>query len=126
MFGVANNIAGQGNDNVSPAGSRVTADLFDCVSCSALYWYRPCFSQDMKYKCLLWISLLAIMSSCAPRKVPLSSNREIVHTSELTYMKDGEGRWYVLAQNPQSLKDAMKKLRPGPSSVDKVEVVNAP
>ncbi len=37
-------------------------------------------------------------------------------------MRDEKGRLYVLSNNPQGFDSAMKKLRPGPASVDRVEV----
>lgn len=62
--------------------------------------------------------LLLTLSSCAHRagvKAPPS----IVHAERFSYVKDEEGRWYIVTTTPKDLDEAMKSIRPGPASVTK-------
>jgi len=65
---------------------------------------------------------LSVMSSCAPKRIATPDGREIIETDRYSYMKDHEGRFYVLTSTPQALKEAITKIKPGPASVDRMDV----
>lgn len=66
------------------------------------------------------ILILAITTSCA-HKVDVGAPA-IVRTERFSYVKDDQGRWFVVTTNAKDLDEAMKFIRPGPASVDKVDL----
>ena len=76
----------------------------------------------MRFTRVLLLTLIALTSSCAARTIAPRSHGEIFQNSRFAYMKDDQGRWYILASEPRSLDEAMKKIQPGPATVSKVDV----
>ena len=72
----------------------------------------------MKRILILLICLLPI--SCI-RKVEVRAP-EIIRGERYTYIKDDEGRLYIVTSNAKDFSDAMKQIHPGPSSVDKLDL----
>jgi len=64
--------------------------------------------------------IFLITTSCA-RKVSVRAP-EIIRGERYAYVKDGDGRVYIVTINSKDFSDAMKKIRPGPSSVDKLDL----
>ena len=74
----------------------------------------------MGMKHIVVILMLVITASCAKRaevSVP-----EIIQTDRYAYIKDGKGRLFIITTNNKDFDEAMKTIRPGPSSVDKLDV----
>ena len=72
----------------------------------------------MKSKLVLLIFVL--ISSCA-RKAEVRAPA-IVRTERYVYTKTDDGRVYVVTSNTKDFDEAMKALRPGPASVDKLDL----
>jgi hypothetical protein len=75
--------------------------------------HKPIFSI------LFLISVLS-MSSCARRVEVRSPN--FVRSGRFAYVQDPSGRWFIVAKNTKGLDEAMKHIRPGPASVDKLDL----
>jgi hypothetical protein len=45
-----------------------------------------------------------------------------VNNGQFSYLKDQDGRWIIVTTNTKDLEAAMKKIRPGPASVDKLNL----
>ena len=71
---------------------------------------------------ILTITALTSLGACAPKRIVAPGNREIIETARFSYTKDEDGRWYVLTSTPQALKEAVTKIKPGPHSVDRIDV----
>ena len=65
--------------------------------------------------------LLSTLSSCAHR-AEVKAPTNIVRGERYSYVKDDDGRWYIVATTPKDLDEAMKSIRPGPASVDKLNL----
>ena len=76
----------------------------------------------MRFTSALFLALVALTSSCAPKTIAPRTHGEIFQNSRFAYTKDGEGRWYIFTSEPRALDEAMKKIRPGPATVSKVDV----
>ena len=72
----------------------------------------------MKSKLVLLI--LVLISSCA-RKAEVRAPA-IVRTERYVYTKTDDGRVYVVTSNTKDFDEAMKALRPGPASIDKLDL----
>jgi hypothetical protein len=64
--------------------------------------------------------MFLIPISCA-RKVEVRAP-EIFHAERFVYMKDEQGRWYILTTTTKDFDQAMKTIHPGPASVDKLDL----
>src|SRR2546425_13006460 len=76
-------------------------------------------SLAMKHTVVL-LTLLIMMSSCA-RKVALR-DPGIIRAERYLYMKDDKGRVYIVTTNTKDFDEAMKAIRPGPASVNKLDL----
>lgn len=47
---------------------------------------------------------------------------EFIRTERYSYVKDSEGRLYIVTTSTKGFDEAMKTIRPGPASVDKLEL----
>ena len=72
----------------------------------------------MKSKLVLLIFLM--ISSCA-RKIEVRAPA-IVRTERYLYSKADDGRVYIVTSNTKDFDEAMKAIRPGPASVDKLDL----
>jgi hypothetical protein len=64
--------------------------------------------------------IFLITTSCA-RKVEVRAP-EIIRGERYSYIKDDEGRWFIITSNSKDFSEAMKKIHPGPASVDKLDL----
>jgi hypothetical protein len=66
--------------------------------------------------------LLAIMmtASCA-RKVDVRAP-QFTLAERYAYIKDNNGRVYIVTSNTKDFDEAMKKIHPGPATVDKLDL----
>ena len=72
----------------------------------------------MKRICILLSVLLLI--SCA-RKAEVRAP-EILHAERFVYIKDAQGRLYIVTTTTKDFDQAMKTIQPGPVSVDKLDL----
>ena len=72
----------------------------------------------MKSKLVLLIFLM--ISSCA-RKAEVRPPA-IVRTQRYLYTKTDDGRIYIVTSNTKDFDEAIKAIRPGPASVDKLDL----
>jgi len=78
---------------------------------------RIAIASDMKS--IIVLLALLISTSCV-RKVDVDP--QIVRGPKYSYIKDSDGRVYIVTTNTKDFDEAMKKLHPGPSSVDKLNL----
>jgi len=71
-------------------------------------------------KRLFVLLIFLIPMSCA-RKVEVKTPA-IVRGERYTYLKDDSGRLYIITSNSRDFNDAIRKIDPGPSSVDKLDL----
>jgi hypothetical protein len=69
---------------------------------------------------LLTIAVLFLASSCANRA--RVSAPGFVNNQRFAYLKDPKGRWIIVTSNARGLDEAIKKIQPGPASVDKLNL----
>jgi hypothetical protein len=72
----------------------------------------------MKRFFVLLIFLIA--TSCA-RKVAVRAP-EITRGERYSYVQDDEGRWLIVTANSKAFSEAMKRIHPGPASVNKLDL----
>jgi len=72
----------------------------------------------MKHKFMLLMFLIPV--SCA-RKVEVHVP-QIISGDRFSYTRDNDGRLYIVTANAKDFEEAMKKIHPGPASVDKLDV----
>ena len=72
----------------------------------------------MKSIFALFVLLLPV--SCA-RKVEVRVP-QIIRAERFVYMKDDQGRWFIVATTPRDFDQAMKTIQPGPASVEKLDL----
>src|SRR5262245_15069792 len=61
-----------------------------------------------------------LLTSCS-HKVPVTT-ASFVRDEHFSYLKDQDGRWYIVTMNAKDLDAAIKKIHPGPASVDKLNL----
>ena len=64
--------------------------------------------------------MLLMINSCA-RKVDVQAPN-VVLTQRYAYIKTEDGRVYIVTSNTKDFDEAMKAIRPGPASVDKLDL----
>lgn len=69
---------------------------------------------------LLLLSMLIITNSCV-RKVEMHPPN-FVQSKRFWYVQDGLGRWFIVTASPKDLDDAIQRIQPGPSTVDKLDL----
>jgi len=80
----------------------------------------------MKFISRFWIFsifcfvLLPLLSSCT-HKAPLHP-ASLVRAGRFSYVRDEDGRWFIVTMDAKDLDAAMKKIRPGPASIDKLNL----
>jgi hypothetical protein len=100
------------DENVSP--ETHATPCFQTLTC----WNARCYDDGMKH--ILIVLGFLTLTSCV-RKVEVRAP-EFVRSERYSYMKDGEGRFYVLTVNAKDLDEAMKDIKPGPASLDKLDL----
>jgi hypothetical protein len=71
-------------------------------------------------KKIIVLLMLLSMASCA-KKVAVQTP-DIINAGRYSYIKSDDGRLYILANTSKDFDEAIKKIQPGPSSVDKWDV----
>ena len=71
-------------------------------------------------KRIIVLLLFLITISCA-RKAEVRGP-ELIKKDRFAYIKDDNGRLYIVTKNTKDLDEAMKAIHPGPSSVDKLDL----
>ncbi len=71
-------------------------------------------------KHIVALLVLLITTSCA-RKADVRAP-EIIRTERYTYIKDDDGRFYIVTTNTKDFDEALKTIHPGPASVDKLDL----
>jgi hypothetical protein len=71
-------------------------------------------------KNLFVLLMFLIPVSCA-RKVDVRAP-QIINGDRFSYTKGKDGRLYIVTATTKDFEDTMKKLHPGPSSVDKLDI----
>jgi hypothetical protein len=71
-------------------------------------------------KRIIGLLTILIMTSCAHKANVRAP--ELVQTERYSYLKDGDGRVYVVTTSTKDFDEAMKSIRPGPASVDKLDL----
>jgi hypothetical protein len=80
----------------------------------------------MKFFNRVWILrifcfvFLLILNSCA-RKTPITP-ASFVRDGSFAYVQGPDGRWFIVSTTAKDLDAAMKKIQPGPASVDKLNL----
>ena len=64
--------------------------------------------------------MLLMINSCA-RKVDVQAPN-VVLTQRYAYIRTEDGRVYIVTSNAKDFDEAMKAIRPGPASVDKLDL----
>jgi|RhiMetdeSRZDD1v2_1073273.scaffolds.fasta_scaffold1129723_2 hypothetical protein len=72
----------------------------------------------MKYRIVVFTFL--IFTSCVHKTEVRTP--DFVKEDHYAYVKDDDGRMYVIATTPKHFDEAMKRLHPGPASVDKLDL----
>ena len=67
------------------------------------------------------VLLIVLITTACVRKVAIRAP-EVVRSERYAYVKDTDGRLYVITVNSKDFNDAMKKIRPGPASIDKLDL----
>jgi hypothetical protein len=73
----------------------------------------------MKQSHFVFVGFL-LLTSCA-RKVEVRAP-EIIHTERYSYVRDVEGRLYIVTSGTRDFDEAIRKIHPGPASVDKLDL----
>jgi len=71
-------------------------------------------------KRIIGLLTILITTSCA-HKANVQAP-QFVQTKRYSYIKDGEGRVYVVTTTTKDFDEAMKSIHPGPASVDKLDL----
>jgi hypothetical protein len=71
-------------------------------------------------KRFIGLLMILIVTSCAHKAEVRAP--ELVRTERYSYLKDGDGRVYVVTTSTKDFDEAMKTIRPGPASVDKLDL----
>lgn len=66
------------------------------------------------------LTLFTMMTSCA-RKVDVQPPT-LVRAGRYLYIKDDNGRVYIVTTSTKDFDEAMKAIRPGPATVDKLDL----
>jgi hypothetical protein len=72
----------------------------------------------MKY--LAALLLFVTLTGCAKKAAVHSP--EVIHNAGYSYIQDNDGRFFVFTTNAKDFDEAMKKIKPGPASVDKIDM----
>jgi hypothetical protein len=78
------------------------------------------FINSIRTSSILCFVFLLLVSSCS-HKTPVKP-ATFVRDGQFSYLKDQDGRWFIVTTNTKDLEAAMKKIRPGPASVDKLNL----
>ena len=69
---------------------------------------------------ILCFALLPPLSSCS-HKTPLQP-ASLVRGVRFSFFQDEDGRWFIVTMDTKGLEAAMKKIQPGPASIDKLNL----
>jgi hypothetical protein len=70
---------------------------------------------------LLSFTLILLLTASCARKVNVNAP-DFIREQGYSYIKGEDGRLYVVTTNSKDFDEAMKKIDPGPSSVDKLNL----
>jgi hypothetical protein len=73
-------------------------------------------------KVSLFISVLLLTLSSCVHRAPVKAPNDVIRAERFSYVKGDDGRFYVLTTTPKDLDEAMKSIRPGPASIDKLDL----
>ena len=81
---------------------------------------RMRFINSVRILSILCFVSFLLLTSCShkARVTPAS----FVRDDHFSYMKDQDGRWFIVTINAKDLDAAIKKIQPGPASVDKLNL----
>lgn len=71
---------------------------------------------------LILIGLLMLTSCVRKTKVDAPGASELFLSEGYSYIKDHNGRVYVVTSNTKQFDEAVKRIHPGPSSIDKLNL----
>jgi hypothetical protein len=71
------------------------------------------------FSIICFVSLLPL-NSCA-RRSPITP-ASFVRDGRFAYVQGPDGRWFIVTTTTKDLDAAMKKIQPGPASVDKLNL----
>jgi hypothetical protein len=77
-------------------------------------------ANDRGMKNMVFVLVFIMLASCA-RRVELRAP-QFVRSERYSYLEGGDGRFYIVTVNSKDLDEAMKTIRPGPASVDKLDL----
>ena len=72
----------------------------------------------MKY--LVALLMFVTITACA--KKTTVHTPEVIHKEGYTYIQDDDGRFFVFTTNSKDFDAAIKRIKPGPASVDKIDM----
>jgi hypothetical protein len=72
----------------------------------------------MKY--LAALLMFVSISACAKKAVLHAP--EVIHQPGYSYMQDDDGRFFVFTTNTKDFDEAIRKIKPGPASVNKIDM----
>jgi hypothetical protein len=75
---------------------------------------------DKKFLSILFLISVFLVASC--RHSAEVHHPDLVRSGRFVYLQDPSGRWIIVARNTRDLDEAMKRISPGPASVDKLDL----
>jgi hypothetical protein len=69
---------------------------------------------------IVCFAFLPLVSSCS-HKTPLQP-ASLVRGGRFSFFQDKDGRWFIVTMDTKDLEAAMKKIQPGPASIDKLNL----
>jgi hypothetical protein len=82
--------------------------------------FGPNLANTFGMKRWIVLALFVLTAACA-RKAEVRSPG-FIRTDRYSYVTGDDGRLYIVATNPKDLDDALKTIKPGPSSVAKLDL----
>ena len=68
-----------------------------------------------------FVLLAFVITTACARKVVVRAP-EFIRTERYSYIKNDDGRVFIVTTNTKDFDEAMKALRPGPASVNKLDL----
>jgi len=78
------------------------------------------FINRLRLFSVLCFAFVPLLSSCI-HKTPLQP-ASLVRDGRFFYLQDEDGRWFIVTMDAKDLDAAMKKIHPGPASIDKLNL----
>jgi hypothetical protein len=78
------------------------------------------FINRVRIFSILCFAFLSFLSSCSHRtRIQPAS---LVRDGRFSYIQDNDGRWFIVTMDTKDFDEAMKKIQPGPASIDKLNL----